>query len=613
MSRFASLRRFARAALAAQLGLFGLLGLIHASAGESQLNWQIVPRFHATPLTFDALVLTNATGQPWSVTRLDFLISHPALRQRNGEWIEPSEGFAYISAREHRLRFTTGGVPPGAYDRIRFHVGLPPAENHAQPAGIPASSPLNPNLNGLHWNWQGGYVFLALEGNWRDTATPGTTSTDVRGYSFHLATDPLLMTVELPMPLELSADGEIRLGLDIARILSGPQVASFNPDSISTHSRTNDALAPQLRRNVEAAFSVESVRSVTAPNPAAPAVLRREIAPTATPYRFSYPGAFPQPALPRDNPLTEEGVALGRDLFFDTRLSGNQRQSCASCHREDRAFTEDRQFSVGAEGQIGARNAPPLFNLAWKTSYFWDGRATTLREQVLQPIQNPLEMYAALPTVVARLSADPTLPGRFARAFGTAEITADRLARALEQFLLTRTSDDSRFDRFQAGQAELSAEEKRGFELFHTEYDPRREQYGADCFHCHGGPLFQSQGFANNGLDAVSADPGRRAVTGRVGDQGRFAVPSLRNVALTAPYMHDGRLATLEDVVAHYCSGVTRSATLDPNLAKHPDGGVPLSPSDQKALVAFLRTLTDQRWITSSATTKSSVTPDRPN
>lgn len=595
MSRFTSLHPITHVARAALAALAGLLGLSRAGAGESRLDWQIVPRFHATPLTFDALVLTNAAGQPWSVTRLDFLISHPALRRRDGEWVAPTEGFAYMSAREHRLRFTTGGVPPGAYDRIRFNVGLPPTENHANPAAIPASSPLNPNLNGLHWNWQGGYVFLALEGNWRDTATPAATSADVRGYSFHLATDPMLMTVELPMALELSTDGEIRLGLDVARILSGPPVASFHPDSISTHSRTNDALAPQLRSNVEAAFSIESVRSVTAPTRAAQADLRREIAPNATPYRFSYPGSFPQPALPRANPLTEEGVALGRDLFSDTRLSGNQRQSCASCHREDRAFAEDRRFSLGAEGQVGARNAPPLFNLAWKTSYFWDGRTSTLREQVLQPIQNPLEMHAALPTVVARLNADPALTGRFARAFGTAEITAHRLARALEQFLLTRTSDDSRFDRFQAGQAELTAEEKRGSELFHTEYDPRREQYGADCFHCHGGPLFQSQGFANNGLDAVSADPGRRAVTGRVGDQGRFAVPSLRNIAVTAPYMHDGRLATLADVVRHYCAGVTRSATLDPNLAKHPDGGVPLSPSDQKALVAFLRTLTDQR------------------
>ena len=140
----------------------------------------------------------------------------------------------------------------------------------------------------------------------------------------------------------------------------------------------------------------------------------------------------------------------------------------------------------------------------------------------------------------------------------------------------------------------MTDEEKRGFELFMTEYDPRRGLRGADCFHCHGGPLFQSQGFANNGLDAVFADAGRGAVTGREGDKGRFAVPSLRNVELTGPYMHDGRFKTLEEVVAHYCTGVKRSATLDPNLAKHPDGGVPLSEAEQKALVAFLKTLTEE-------------------
>ena len=139
----------------------------------------------------------------------------------------------------------------------------------------------------------------------------------------------------------------------------------------------------------------------------------------------------------------------------------------------------------------------------------------------------------------------------------------------------------------------MTEEEKRGFQLFSTEYDPRRGQFGADCFHCHGGALFQSQTFANNGLDSEFADIGRAKVTGRESDTGKFAVPSLRNVALTGPYMHDGRFTTLEEAVAHYCTGVKRSTTLDPNLAKHPNGGVPLTEADQKALVAFLKSLTD--------------------
>jgi cytochrome c peroxidase len=235
-----------------------------------------------------------------------------------------------------------------------------------------------------------------------------------------------------------------------------------------------------------------------------------------------------------------------------------------------------------------------LFNLAWKRSFFWDGRASTLRQQVLMPIQNPIEMHGSLDKIIGKLTTTPEYPALFARAFGSPEITANRVALALEQFVLTRISCDSKLDRALQGTVELTDEEKRGFELFMTEFDPRRGLRGADCFHCHGGPLFQSQGFANDGLDAMPTDLGRSAITGREGDKGRFAVPSLRNVELTAPYMHDGRFKTLEEVVAHYCTGVKRSATLDPNLAKHPDGGVPLSQADQKALVAFLKTLTEE-------------------
>ena len=246
----------------------------------------------------------------------------------------------------------------------------------------------------------------------------------------------------------------------------------------------------------------------------------------------------------------------------------------------------------------------PIFNMAWKRSFFWDGRAATVREQALQPIQNPIEMHENLDRVVSKLSKDATYRKMFARAFGSTEVSADRVARALEQFVLTRISCNSKFDRALQGQEKLTEQEKRGFELFVTEYDPRREQYGADCFHCHGGPLFQSQSFANNGLDATFSDVGRSAVTGKDYDQGKFSVPSLRNVALTGPYMHDGRFKTLEEVVEHYSTGMKRSATLDPNLAKHPDGGVPLSAADKKALVAFLKTLTDSQYQSTLAANK---------
>jgi cytochrome c peroxidase len=403
------------------------------------------------------------------------------------------------------------------------------------------------------------------------------------------------MTVEVPVGLDLTNDLALALVLNVDRIFAGPDPLVLREGAATTHSRTNDALADGLREQIRRAFAAEQPVALAPASQPGRAGPRIEIAADAAPYRFAFSAFFPRPALPPDNPLTEEGVALGRRLFFEPRLSVNNAQSCASCHRPAAAFAEGQAVSTGAEGAAGTRNAMGLFNLAWKSSYFWDGRAATLREQVLQPIQNPVEMHESLTNLVRKLSGEPGYTRAFERAFGTVEITADRIARALEQFLLAQTAGDAKFDRVIRGAARFTAEEQRGFELFHTEYDPRREQFGADCFHCHGGPLFQSQAFANNGLDARFRDPGRYAVTGREGDRGKFAVPSLRNVELTAPYMHDGRFQTLAAAVEHYCTGLERSATLDPNLAKHPAGGVPLSSADKAALVAFLKTLTDER------------------
>ncbi len=243
----------------------------------------------------------------------------------------------------------------------------------------------------------------------------------------------------------------------------------------------------------------------------------------------------------------------------------------------------------------------PLFNLAWKSKYFWDGRARSLREQALMPIQDHVEMDESLDNIVQKLKADAHYPQRFQAAFGSGSISAETIGLALESFLLVQTSHDSKFDRSLLGEETLSAEEQRGMELFFTEYDPRREQFGADCFHCHGGAHFTSFGFANNGLDNDPKDPGRFRVTQSMTDMGTFAIPSLRNVQLTAPYMHDGRFQTLEAVVQHYTSGVKRPEALDPNLAKHPNGGVPLSGADQRALVAFLCTLTDPKFASESS------------
>ncbi len=562
-----------------------------ASVSAHNLQVRVAARLNSRPLIFDSVIFTNDFGQALSVNRLDLLVADLAIRRMDGSWLEFPSTQGYASLRAGRSAFKVAGIPSGEYNRVRFHVGLPPALNHADPAQYAADHPLNPNVNGLHWSWQGGYVFLALEGHWLDEA--GKQS----GYSYHLATDAQLMTVELPSRLDLTSDCELRLVLDLDQVFGGgSEKIVFSEATQSTHSRANDPLASQLRRNVESAFAVEGIEAGLAPAPA-DGTARVEIAAGAKPYVLTISAFFPVPALPKDNPLTEEGVELGRRLFSDPLLSVNNAQSCASCHQAASGFSENKAVSIGAEGKTGKRNVMPLMNLAWKSAFFWDGRAASLREQVLQPIQNPIEMHETLIHIVSKLQrgrGQTTYPVLFEKAFGTREVTAERIARALEQFLLTQVSHDSKLDRVLRGEAKLTEQEQRGFELFHTEYDPRREQFGADCFHCHGGPLFQSQAFANNGLDAEFRDPGRYEVTKMEGDRGKFAVPSLRNVEVTGPYMHDGRFKTLEEVIEHYSRAVKRSATLDPNLAKHPDGGVPLSGADKQALIAFLKTLTDE-------------------
>jgi cytochrome c peroxidase len=236
----------------------------------------------------------------------------------------------------------------------------------------------------------------------------------------------------------------------------------------------------------------------------------------------------------------------------------------------------------------------PLFNLAWKSEFFWDGRAPSLRAQALIPIEDHAEMDEQLDRVVAKLQK--TYRKAFGQAFDSDEITPERIGLAIENYLLTLTSHDSKFDRAMRGEAKLSAEEQRGLDLFMLEREPRMGAMGADCFHCHGGPLFTDHQFRNNGLPIDEADLGRFNVTRKSIDRGTFATPSLRNVAVTAPYMHDGRFSTLEQVLDHYSEGVRRTDTLDPNLAKHPTGGLQLSAEDKKAVIAFMRALTDRAF-----------------
>jgi len=407
------------------------------------------------------------------------------------------------------------------------------------------------------------------------------------------------MTVELPVVFRGGRPLTLALEFDVQRVLTD---IDFTKDGTSTHSRAGDELAARLKTNIEHAFRLRSINYDVYQTPtytSKPAPLPQgthALTPAMT-------QRFPKVQLPADNLLTQEGVALGRQLFQDTRLSVNGTQSCASCHDQTHAFADVRRFSLGAQQQTGKRNAMPLFNLAWQQAFFWDGRAATLREQVLMPIQDIHEMNETLPNVITKLSADSKCVNAFSQAFGSKEVTSERIAKALEQFLLTLVSQESRFDRAARKVAELTESEKRGLQLFVTEFDPKRGLRGADCFHCHGGTLFTSQPFANNGIALADDDLGRMAVTHNAADRGKFKTPSLRNVARTAPYMHDGRFNTLEEVVAHYSSGVSRTATLDPNLAKHPESGIQLTAQEKTDLVAFLKTLTDESFTDAAATT----------
>ncbi len=585
------MKAFPRFPLAASLAaaFAASLGYISPSDG-APLEVSVIPTVNGRPLSQGEELPVTASGERWSVTRLSYLLSQPSFLGDDGIWRDLDGETAWMSLSDRRTRWQIRSAPAGRWRALRFSVGLPPELNDRDPALWPAGHPLNPSVNGLHWSWQGGYIFLALEGRfWRE----GETAATAPGFAFHLAREPFRATVELPVEFEIRGESghSLELEFDIGRLIDGTRNVSFAKDGASTHSKDGDPLAAKLHQNLFSAFR---------PAPAAPLPLAAPSAEPATvaskPGALKVPATFPRPDLPRDLILSPERIDLGRRLFHETRFSRSGTLSCASCHSAGNALSDPRRFSVGEEGRTGNRNAMPLFNLAWKPAFFWDGRAPTLRAQIRIPIEDHRELDEQLDRVLAKLSGDPSYPASFEKAFGDATISAERLAIALETFLLTLISHDSRFDRYQKGTAELTELERRGFELFMTEREPRSGQFGGDCFHCHGGPLFTDHQFRNNGLGVDPADPGRATVTGSTLDRGAFMTPSLRNVALTAPYMHDGRFATLEEVLDHYGEGVARTPTLDPNLAKHPDGGLGLSKEEKEALAAFLRTLTDDQF-----------------
>ena len=306
-----------------------------------------------------------------------------------------------------------------------------------------------------------------------------------------------------------------------------------------------------------------------------------------TPYDLVVPPSFPLLEIPDDNPMTEEGVLLGRMLFYDPILSADSTLSCSGCHKQEYAFTDENRFSTGIDDIAGTRNSMPLFNRMWVQNLFWDGRAEGLEAQALEPVENPIEMHETWPNAIDKLKRHEDYPTLFYKAFGDWELTKGQAAKAIAQFERTIISSDSRYDKIitPGSGLGLTQEETFGFEIFNTEK--------GDCFHCHGGILFSDNEFHNNGLDAEHDDAGLYNVTGDPLDIGLFKTPSLRNIALTAPYMHDGRFETLEEVVDFYSEGVQFSATIDPLMKNVNEGGIQLTEEEKGYLISFLHLLTD--------------------
>ena len=317
-------------------------------------------------------------------------------------------------------------------------------------------------------------------------------------------------------------------------------------------------------------------------------------------YAPDVPESFPPLEIPEDNPLTVDGVLLGRKLFFDPILSRDSTISCSSCHLQSGSFTDNLAVSPGVDGIDGRRSAMTLLNAGfYHSGLFWDGRVTTLEEQALLPVEDPLEMHAMWPEVIDRLQAHAAYPADFRKAFGiadTRDITRELAAKAISQYERTIiSSGNTRFDRFMRGEIFLTDEEYNGFIMF---FDASPDFPDAECAHCHAAPLFTSVDYRNNGLDDPGSlddfvDAGRGEVTGDRFDNGKFRVPTLRNAVFTAPYMHDGRFETLEEVIEHYNSGGHRIANTDPLIR-------PLGLTEQQKadLLAFLHTLNDTTVLT---------------
>lgn len=314
---------------------------------------------------------------------------------------------------------------------------------------------------------------------------------------------------------------------------------------------------------------------------------------THTHVNLNVPAGLPAMTIPSDNPLTVEGIFLGRKLFYDNILSANNSMNCGSCHQFKHYFIDSAgAFSVGIDQIAGTRNSMPLFNIGYAKSFFWDGGATSLEAQVLGPITNPIEMHETMENVISKLQAHPEYPTLFKKAFGTDLVSSKLIFQAIAQFERTIISGDSKFDQWKRGEATLTAEEERGMNVY---LDPAK----GDCSHCHSfGSTFTDFEFRNTGLDSIPIDKGRGRITLKSDDDGKFKTPSLRNIEKTGPYMHDGRFTSLYQCIQHYNLNFYYTKNLATELKTQPKGR--MSSQDISDLIAFLKTLTDTKFIEQS-------------
>lgn len=310
------------------------------------------------------------------------------------------------------------------------------------------------------------------------------------------------------------------------------------------------------------------------------------------------PAGFPPMLIPSDNPMTQEGIELGRRLFFDPVLSADSTISCASCHRPEYYFTDGKKVGEGIVGRLGKRSTMSLVNVGYYYSgLFWDGRSPSLEEQAFHPVRDPQEMGLDWEQAVRRLRRSPYYREQFKKAFSlrhSGQIDSLWTAKALAQFERTLVSSHAKFDSVMQGLAVFTPQEKRGWTIF---FDAAPDLPVSECNHCHVDPLFTDLTFQNNGIQQALPsgnfpDDGRGSHTRNRFDLGKFRVPTLRNIMRTAPYMHDGSLATMDAVLSHYASGGHPAINLSPNVRR-----LELGPGDRRDLVAFLHTLTDEYFL----------------